>query len=88
MLFSAFLRRICTMSPTRTRTKGPGTVPPNVQNVYCTPSASVPFTSVVSRLTITLALPGRSTGGGTSGAEVRTAFTSGSAAGSVALSRA
>src|SRR5690349_18762902 len=87
MLFAAFLSRIWTTSFTRTRTNGPGTVPPKVQKVYCTPSASVPFTSVVSRLTITFALPGRSTGGGTSGAEVRIAATSGIAA-SPAVSRA
>ena len=67
---------------------GPGTVPPKVQNVYCTPSASTPLTSVVSRLTITFALPGRSTGGGTSGGEVRMAFTSVSAAAPAAPSRA
>src|SRR5690348_10748771 len=87
MLFAAFLSRIWTTSFTRTRTNGPGTVPPKVQKVYCTPSASVPFTSAVSRLTITFALPGRSTGGGTSGAEVRIAVTSGIAA-SLAVSRA
>ena len=80
MLFSACLRRNSTTSPSRTRMNCPGTVPPNVQNVYSTPSASVPFTSVVSRLTITFALPGRSTGGGTVGAAVRIALISGSSA--------
>src|SRR5262249_25289551 len=79
-LVAPFFRRICTTSPTRTRMKGPGTVPPNVQNVYWTPSARVPFTSVVSSATMTRAFPARSTGGGTCGAEARIALTSGSAA--------
>ena len=33
---------ISTVSPSRTRTNGPGTVPPNVQKVYSTPLVSVP----------------------------------------------
>src|SRR4030095_4508299 len=52
-------------------------VPPNVHKVYSTPSASLPFTSLVSRVTITRALPARSIGGGTSGGDVSTAFHSG-----------
>src|SRR5919108_2726319 len=70
--------RICTVSPSRTRSIGPGTVPPNVQNVYSTPLASVPFCSVVSSSTITLAAVDRSTGGGAAGGVWSTAVTSGS----------
>ena len=53
------------MSPSRTRTNGPGTVPPNVQNVYSTPFARVPFSSVIVTSTITRARPDRSSAGGT-----------------------
>ena len=64
---AALLNRTCTVSPSRTRRNGPGTLPPNVQNVYSTPLASVPFCSVVSRSTTTRAGPERSIAGGTAG---------------------
>src|SRR6185369_3926434 len=71
-----FLSLICTVSPSRTRSNGPGTVPPNVQNVYSTPLASVPFCSVVSSSDLTLAGAERWIAGGTPGGASSTAFTS------------
>src|SRR5689334_11800897 len=56
---------------------GPGTVPPNVQNVYSTPSAKRLVSSRVSKLIITLAGLRRLIGGGTCGALVRTACSTG-----------
>ena len=43
-----------TRSPARTRMKWPGTVPPKVQKLYSTSSASRARSSRVSRLTMTL----------------------------------
>ena len=40
-------RRMRTRSPSRTRTTGPGTVPPNVQPLYVTPGAT---STVASRM--------------------------------------
>src|SRR5262252_9216184 len=56
-----------TVSPWRTRTIGPGTVPLKVQNRYATPSASRAVTSRVSRSTLTTAGSLRPTGGATCG---------------------
>src|SRR5688572_26891978 len=69
-------RRRRTVSPSRTRSIGPGTVPPNVQKTYSTPFASMPFSSVVSRSTATTAAAFRDTGRGTIGGASRTALTS------------
>src|SRR5205814_6764197 len=44
---ASLTRRIRTRSPSRTRTTGPGTVPPNVQLLYVTPFA---ISTVVSRI--------------------------------------
>src|SRR2546429_5124930 len=44
---ASLTRRIRTKSPSRTRTTGPGTVPPNVQLLYVTPLA---ISTVASRI--------------------------------------
>src|SRR2546430_16816716 len=44
---ASLTRRIRTRSPSRTRTTGPGTVPPNVQLLYVTPFA---ISTVASRM--------------------------------------
>src|SRR5262245_33893746 len=67
------------MSPARTRRNGPGTVPPNVQNVYSTPLASGPFCSVVESSIRTLAGAVRPVGGGTAGGAMSANATSGGA---------
>jgi len=54
--------------------KLPGTVPPNVQNVYMTPSEMGRSSSRTSRFTINLAGVFRLIGGGTFGAEVSIAM--------------
>src|SRR5207253_11168189 len=46
---ASLTRRIRTKSPSRTRTTGPGTVPPNVQLLYVTPFA---ISTVASRIGI------------------------------------
>src|SRR4030066_1431993 len=55
LLLSLFFKRNSIVSPARTLTNGPGTVPLNVQNSYSTPSASCPYTSLVSISIITFA---------------------------------
>ena len=76
MLVSRLRSRISTVSPSRTRSMGPGTLPPKVQKVYSTPLASVPFSSVVSRSTSTRAGRVRSMAGGTIGGLSSAAFAS------------
>src|SRR5687767_9261011 len=56
--------------------KLPGTSPPKVQNKYSTPSANRLTTSCTSSFTMTLVGCVLLIGGGTSGAWVRTAFSS------------
>src|SRR3954462_6133674 len=69
-----FFRWNSTVSPWRTRMKLPGTVPPNVQNVYDTPSEIGIVFSITSSSTITLAGVLRVIGGGTFGGLVSTAL--------------
>ena len=56
--------------------KLPGTDPPKVQKVYCTPSEMSRTSSRTSSSTTTLVAWSRLIGGGTLGGEVRTAFSS------------
>src|SRR5688500_3618695 len=58
--------------------KLPGTVPPNVQKVYSTPSASLPTFSMTSSSTTTFAACVRKIGGGTFGGDVSVARSTGS----------
>src|SRR6185503_14888245 len=67
------------------RMKLPGTSPPNVQNKYSTPSASLRTTSRTSSLTMTLVAWLRRIGGGTRGAWVSTATSSPTMLGSAPL---
>src|SRR3990167_5365363 len=76
LLAPLFFRLNVTLSPALTRMNGPGTVSPNVQNVYSTPSASVPFFSDVSSSTVTLAPPALLGAGGPPGAVVNFATSS------------
>ena len=62
-LSGLFFRMRSTVSPWRTRRKGPGTLPSNVQKVYVVPSARRPVRSTVSRYT-RMYPGGRSTMGG------------------------
>src|SRR3989304_4322369 len=59
-----FLSFNSTVSPCRTRSIGPGTVPSKVQNSYSTPSARRAFFSTVSSSILTVVAARRPTGGG------------------------
>jgi len=87
LLLGLFSSQNSTVSPSRTRMKRPGTVPPYVQNVYSTPSASGITFSMTSSVTFTFAAVVRVMGGGTIGGSVSTAFSSGSAGPAVSSSR-
>ncbi len=69
-----FFRWNSTVSPWRTRMKLPGTVPPNVQNVYFTPSEISFSTSRTSSSTMTFAGVERPVAGGTIGGLVNMAL--------------
>src|SRR5438876_3906701 len=57
---ASLTRRIRTKSPSRTRTTGPGTVPPNVQLLYVTPLA---ISTVASRIGIRKSFTGAAEAG-------------------------
>jgi hypothetical protein len=82
----AFFKVTWTVSPTRTRIIGPGTVPLNVQKRYCTPLASVPVISFVSSSTATVAGRRRWMGGGTAGGATSTADSCSDEAATVSVS--
>ena len=75
-----------TVSPSRTRIIGPGTWPPNVQNLYSTPSAMRITFSCTSNFTLTRAAWLRFTGGGASGANVVTPSITGKSAAATSAS--